>query len=243
MRSEAGINGNMLKWIAVVTMAVDHVGAGILEAFVMNAWGGSPLGDRFLGSWNEIRAVDRLLRYIGRPAFPIFCFLLVEGFFHTRDVKKYAAQLGIFALVSEIPFDLALHVSIFDASYQNVYFTLLIGLLTIWFIQAHGKALPARVLGMAAGVGAAEFLHTDYGWFGVALIVILYLLHEQRLSQCVAGGLSCLWEWTAPLAFLPIFFYNGERGRQPKWFFYWFYPAHLCLYYLIGAWALPAVLR
>lgn len=232
----------MLKWMAIVIMAIDHIGASILETYAMNAWGGSPLGDHFLDNWNEILAVDRVIRYIGRPAFPIFCFLLVEGFLHTRDVKKYAIRLGIFALVSEIPFDLALHITFFHWEYQNVFFTLLIGLLAIWFIRSHGETLPVRILGLAAGAMAAEMLHTDYGAFGVALIVLLYLLREHRVWQCLLGGLCCLWEWTAPLAFLPIFFYNGERGRQPKWFFYWFYPVHLLLYSAIGTWVLPAII-
>ena len=100
MKTRAGLSGSALKWIAVLVMAVDHLGAGLLEAYVLNAWGDSPLGGRFLEQWDEILAVDQVLRYIGRPAFPIFCFLLVQGFLHTHDVKRYAVRLGIFALIS-----------------------------------------------------------------------------------------------------------------------------------------------
>lgn len=242
MRTRFGISGGALKWIAVLCMAIDHVGAGILEAFVLNAWGGSPMGDHFLGKWNEILAVDSVIRYIGRPAFPIFCFLLVEGFLHTRDVKKYAVRLGIFALISEVPFDLALRISPFDWKHQNVFFTLLIGLLAIWFMKTYKDTLWARAAALAAGAVLAELLHTDYGAFGVGLIAVLYLLRERRVWQCVLGAVCCYWELTAPLAFLFIYFYNGERGRQPRWFFYWFYPAHLLLYYMAGAWVLPALI-
>lgn len=241
MRTRFGISGGVLKWIAVLTMAIDHAGACFLEVFMLNIWGGSPLGDRFYGSWDRIVHVDMLIRYIGRPAFPIFCFLLVEGFLHTRDVKKYAVRLGIFALVSEIPFDLALHLTPFAWKNQNVYFTLLIGLLAIWFIEAQGETFGARLTGLAGGALLAELLHTDYGAFGVGLIVALYVMRKNRLWQCVLGALCCLWELTAPLAFLPIYLYNGERGRQPKWFFYWFYPAHLLAYYAIGMWVLPGL--
>lgn len=242
MRTEIGISGGALKWIAIVTMAVDHIGASILETFVLNAWGGSPLGYAFSGQWDEILRFDRILRFIGRPAFPIFCFLLVEGFIHTHNVKKYAVRLGIFALVSEIPFDLAFHLTPFHRGYQNVFFTLLFGLLAIWFIKAHGETLTARILGLAGGMALAELFHTDYGAFGVALISVLYLLRDKKVRQCILGAVCCAWELTAPLAFVFIWFYNGERGRQPKWFFYWFYPAHLLLYYAVGTWILPAVL-
>ena len=76
----------------------------------------------------------------------------------------------------------------------------------------------------------------------MVLVVLLYLLRDRKTMQCIWGALICIWELTAPLAFLLIYFYNGERGKQPRWFFYWFYPAHLLLYYIIGTWALPAAL-
>ena len=135
MKTKWGISGSVLKWFAVITMVIDHFGASVLETYVMNVWGRSPLGNLFSDHWNELLRVDRILRYIGRPAFPIFCFLLVEGFLHTRDVKKYAMRLGIFALISEIPFDLAVRGKFFDWQYQNVYVTLLLGLLTIWALK------------------------------------------------------------------------------------------------------------
>lgn len=241
MRTKFGISGGTLKWLAIILMAIDHIGASILEVFMMNIWGTAPAGDFFQPQVAQIYEVDQIIRYIGRPAFPIFCFLLVEGFVHTHDVKKYALRLGIFALVSEIPFDLALRTVPFYLGYQNVFFTLFIGLLAIWFIDAHGETLVARVLGLAGGALLAELLHTDYGAFGVGLIVVLYLLRKRRGWQSILGAACCYWEITAPLAFVCTYFYNGKRGRQPKWFFYWFYPVHLLCYYVIGAWILPAV--
>lgn len=241
-KPDSGISGSVLKWFAVITMAIDHVGAGLLESYIMNAWGGSPLGHMFAGKWKELLAADSVIRYIGRPAFPVFCFLLVQGFVHTRDVKKYAARLFAFALVSEVPFDLALRITPFYWKHQNVFFTLLIGLLAIWFMKTFKNRLWARMLGLLAGAALAEILHTDYGAFGVALIVLLYLLQKKKVLQCVLGAVCCAWETTAPIAFVLIWFYNGKRGRQPKWFFYWFYPAHLLLYALIGMYVLPAAL-
>ncbi|MCD8098448.1 MAG: conjugal transfer protein TraX [Lachnospiraceae bacterium] len=242
MKNRFGISGSELKWIAVITMAIDHLGACILENFVLNGNGNSPLGSIFAGQWGVIHAFDRILRCVGRVSFPLFCFLLVEGFFHTRDVKRYAMRLGLFALLSEIPFDLALRGKAFVWSCQNVYFTLLIGLLTIWFMEGQKERRWLQLPGFLVGCGAAYLLHTDYDVFGIALIAFLYLLREQRLVQSVGGALLCLWEeWSAIFAFALTYLYNGRRGRQSKWFFYCFYPAHLLLYYLIGAYLLPVI--
>ena len=81
-----GISGSMLKWMAVLIMAIDHAGAGLLEAYVMNAWGSSPLGSAFLEKWDELIMVVQVIRTIGKLAFPLLCFLLVKKFVHTINL-------------------------------------------------------------------------------------------------------------------------------------------------------------
>lgn len=111
MKTKRGLNGCVLKWIAIILMAIDHFGASILENFLLNVWDVSPLGDLlrdYPDYWDLVLMADRVIRKIGRPAFPVFCFFIVEGFCHTRNVKNYAVRLGIFALISEVPFDLAI---------------------------------------------------------------------------------------------------------------------------------------
>ncbi len=232
-----GLTGSTLKWIALITMFIDHIGAVLLENGLLPLLNDSVLVGSSLAfrpdSFRTWYMADYVLRMIGRLAFPIYCFLLVEGFYYTKNVLKYIFRLGAFALISEIPFNLA-HGSLRYDAMQNVYFTLAIGLLTLWCMQLIDTRLskyvwlkiPAALLGMLL----AEFLRTDYSSFGVLLIILLYLLRENRLRQSIAGAIATVWETTAPLAFVLTYFYNGKRGRQlPKYFFYVFYPAHLLL--------------
>lgn len=226
MTNQKGISGSALKIIAILSMLTDHIGAVLIGAY-----------------YSQYQNLYYLCRYIGRLAFPIFCFLLIEGFLHTKNIKKYCMRLFLFALVSEIPFDLAFNRSLFYIKYQNVFFTLFIGLITVCGMQyaensLQDKAylqLACRILILASGMGCARLLHSDYGEVGVACIALLYLFQQRRLY---AMALACLvlvfmssMEITAFAAVPLIKFYNGERGLKLKYVFYVFYPAHLLLLY------------
>ena len=144
VKETGGITGSTLKIIAIVTMFIDHVGAALFEHYQYNFL--EPMGAEFckeaitskipwlwadwMGDPAAVQNIDLILRAIGRIAFPIFCFLLVEGFLHTRNVKKYLIRLFIFALVSDVPFDLAFFGEI-GLNHQNVFFTLLLGVLAL----------------------------------------------------------------------------------------------------------------
>lgn len=235
-----GISGSTLKLIAIVTMFIDHTGATVIRAIVSHPAISSDPGLRAL--WQQIYDVSR---DIGRIAFPIFCFLLVEGYLHTRNAWKYAQRLFLFALISEIPFDLALRGDWFYPAKQNVYFTLFIGLLVmigINRITANGaRNLFLAALPIAAGMYLALWIDTDYNYKGVFLIAILYLMRYTRLYQCIGGAAASAWEMPAPFAFLPVYLYNGKRGLSLKYFFYWFYPVHLMLLWAIQTLVVPAL--
>lgn len=236
------ITGFTLKWIAVVTMVLDHIGAVFLSDWlwaathstVVPGWRGAALswaGQHLALLWQ----VQTLLRLIGRLAFPLFCFLLVEGFCHTRNVKRYALRLGIFALLSEIPFDLAFSHGMLAVEKSNVFFTLLIGLgalCLLYAMQERGNSL-AGLLTVCVAALAAELLHTDYGAAGVMCIVLLYFLREQPLTAYTLAVVvltmgTGVWMELAALVMLPVLAnYHGVRGRQKKYFFYAFYPLHL----------------
>ncbi|ADL35025.1 hypothetical protein bpr_I2292 [Butyrivibrio proteoclasticus B316] len=254
------INGNTLKIIACITMLIDHLTAGIMLPVVRN---GLYSGDL---TANELNTIYIILRGIGRIAFPIFCFLLVEGFIHTRSRLRYALSLLLFGIISEIPFDLifyaeeeifniniieALEANSYLLNYQcNVFFTLLIGLLVIWAIDAtvrliKEKNIPPLLSFLAAavitliGCVIAYRINSDYDFYGVLLITIFYVLQKYEYLRILAGYvfISQLGiEYLAFPGFILMALYNHKRGRKLGWlkyFFYLFYPVHLTLIYII----------
>lgn len=225
-----GISGCVLKVIAMVSMLIDHTAAVLIAPF------------------QNLTPLYIAMRVIGRLAFPIYCFLLVEGFYHTRNRKKYAGRLFLFALISEIPFDLAFNQKIWDFSYNNVFFTLLIGLLVIWGTDASKDWVTEQKFGSAvtilrnvltivilcAGCFLAAILNTDYSAVGILVIFAIYTIKDNRLMGSgvaigILGILAGFIEFVALLDLIPIYFYNGTRGKQIKYFFYAFYPVHLLI--------------
>lgn len=228
------VYGSTLKWIAILTMLCDHIAAVVLMPLygvVVDFTSLSSLAAAFASG--GITTLCSLLRLIGRLAFPIFCFLLAEGLHYTHSRVRYLRNILIAGLLSEVPFDLCLRSTPFALDTQNVMWTLALGLIACTLLdRLHNR----RWLGLLAALGCAAvayITHTDYDAFGVVLIVLLYLLRQERLPQCLVGAFMTAFEYSAPLAFVPIYCYNGRRGRQMKWFFYLFYPVHLFLLYLI----------
>lgn len=235
-----GLSGNALKIIAMVTMLIDHIGAVIIEPGIFHTPDQAAV-QAVLATEAGLKwiAVDQVLRTVGRIAFPIFCFLLVEGFLHTKDVKKYLMRLLAFALISEVPFDMAIFGTWFDPAYQNVFFTLFIGLLVLEGYRRLEASQMKQILVMFAGCAAAFLVRCDYNVFGIVLVVILYLFRNNKRYRTVAGALMAAMEsnsffCAAALAFIPIHLYNGTRGKSGlKYVFYWFYPVHLLILYAI----------
>ena len=244
LTEKRGIPGSVLKWVAIITMLIDHIGVVLVLGWAKSR--------HYWGVGIESLSFYYALRGIGRLGFPLFCFLLVEGFLHTRSRRNYLLRLALFALISEIPFDLAFQGVWLEFANQNVFFTLSLGLLTVmlWDKLTLGNAPdcpPWRglaAIGCAIVLGAAaHYLETDYGAMGVALILVLYLLHDRPWARdLLAGGVLAAmipfgshWiELFGALAFPLFHLYNGQRGRQMKYFFYVFYPAHLLLLALIA---------
>lgn len=215
-----------LKIIALITMIIDHYGA-IFEGHV------------------------HMYRIIGRIAFPIYCFLLTEGYLHTKDVKKYALRLFIFALISELPFDLAFFEEL-GFEHQNIFFTLFIGLIAIHVIHiASEKSMKQRLavtaLAIIISFAAASLLRVDYKIIGIIYILAFYLTRNlpkhQRFFAVAAAMLitnfimsaSVLQQYSL-ISLIFLYFYNKEPGLSNKLLqlsFYAAYPIHLFIFYLM----------
>ncbi len=207
----------IFKWIAIVAMLMDHVGSVFITA--------SP--DYFI------------FRGIGRLAFPIFVFFIAEGCFKTRNIKKFLLRLFIFALISEFPFDFAFFGTGVYLYHQNIFFTLFLGALSIYtFTQFQEKDKPYKSLSMMMPfliAVVAEFLYTDYGGVGVLMIFYLYYFRENFRYQAlvlVFGNIvlalsSSPIQLLGILTIIPLYYYNGQRGKNFKYLFYAFYPVHL----------------
>ena len=197
-----------LRILAMVLMLIDHAGRTL---FPGQLW----------------------MICLGRLAFPIFAFQTAEGYWHTHDFKRYCLRLTVFALISEIPFNLMVFGSAFGLGHQNVMFTLLLGLMACrLYDRGKGWALIPLFL-------AASILRPDYGVLGVATVLLFYAFREEKPAQLLLlvlingfgyGVLSI--QTFAVLAWLPLSLYRGEKGRGGAWLQYGsyvFYPLHMLL--------------
>ena len=228
-------------------MLIDHIAAG-----VMIPWAKYGIIPQKM-SLEQLNNIYYTMRCVGRWAFPIFCFLLVEGFIYTKSRLRYASSLLIFAFVSEIPFDVLFHsksehlnihvTEVIGANREvfskqcNVYFTLFFGLLTIWAIDSCYRYFKEKELSIYLnGVSIALFtgisclitykINSDYDFMGILLIVVMYLLRSLPHLNLLAGYalLSCYSiEFQAWPAFLLMVLYNHKRGPRLGYFKYIFY--------------------
>ncbi len=226
-----GLSGSTLKMIALVIMFIDHIGAVIVQRTMT-----MPGFDHDF--WSSLYMP---IRYVGRLAFPVFCFLLVEGFQHTSNIKKYLSGILVFAVISEIPFNLGIAGKFFSLEYQNVFWELALGIAAMYCFERIEKKKTGYLIQVLLRIGViivfaalAEALNLDYGMYGIISIVALYAFRQNRLMQLLVGALTFYWEPVAPFAFLLIALYNGKRGKNIKYAFYVFYPTHLLLLYAIA---------
>ena len=249
MRNKKGLTGSMLKIIAMISMLIDHTAYTVLGTILVRNGINSVknCSPEYMISMIESGSIgwvylgyQIMRKVLGRLAFPVFCFLLVEGFEKTRSRSRYALRMLLFALISEIPFDLLFSLKPIDWKSQNVIFTLLLGFLTMWgmeWIEVKSRDLETQwglqiLLVMATGF-LAEKISCDYGASGILAIGLFFIFRKNRSLQLLLGCGSFFWEWPACFSCIPLSFYNGERGMKLKYVFYAFYPVHLLLLYLL----------
>lgn len=215
-----GISQETLKIIACVTMLLDHIGAAV---------------------WPSAE-----LRVIGRLAFPIYCFLLAEGIHYTKNPKGYGLRILVGLALSEVPFDL-LFFGRLTWGHQNVMVTLLLGYL-YGMVQKRASDLGIRIILLLPFLFLAEWLRTDYGGWGVAMVGLFVLTRDMPnraiwqvlglgLISWMIGGMGvAIGHVRVPIqlfalfALLPIWCYSGHKATGNVWIqrmFYLFYPLHL----------------
>lgn len=216
------LDGTSLKLIAMISMVFDHVG----DMFFPGAL------------W---------MRMIGRLAMPLFSFCIAEGYAHTKNKQRYLMRMGVFALVSEIPFDLAFEGRV-GLGHQNIMLSFFLAILALMLfdrIRGEGKehAVGKTLLGILCVCAVAVLalvLRADYTLFAVLAVFLFYVLRNRHpLLRCGVGvGFLALtrtvgYYRATGLSLIPLLLYNGKRGRGLKWLFYAFYPGHLLLLYLL----------
>lgn len=223
------MNYFILKIIALITMTIDHIGIVLLN--------------------NNIYC-----RLIGRLSFPLYCLLIVNGFYHTSNCKKYLSRLFMFALISELPFDLAFNTNFLDS--QNIFFTLTFGLLLITLIDTIYKKninVLLKFLYISILVFIISFINeimrNDYGWFGIILIFIFYICYGNKninkiylmLGLAVVNILYFIinknvFELMSILDVIFIILFENKtikKNKTIKTICYFYYPVHLLILFFI----------
>ena len=222
-------SGSALKTIALITMMIDHVAHGLL---INMDFAVTP----FLTIGSVKISIYLICRLIGRIAFPIYCFLITEGFIHTHDKRIYGANLLGFALISEIPWNLE-HTGTFLYSSQNVFFTLFLGFFALCIYDRFKGQFGKLALSLGAVFIVAILLRADYGVKGVAIILLMYLLRQYPVVQAFCCSAPLNYPFASIFAFVPINMYNGERGfinnKVLKYIYYAAYPLHLLIIWML----------
>jgi len=220
------MTGFVIKIIACITMILDHIKYAI------------PITNNYF------------TQYLGRISFPLFAFLVTEGYVHTSDLKRYYKRLILFACISQIPFML-FRTLVGKWQMLNIMFTLLLGLTAI-LIYDKGKNKIISCLAVIVIIYLGKVLRVDYGWWGVAIIFVIYLFRNKKILLSISYIiLSTVYYYLTfgnallklknmyyliftivPIIFILI--YNGKQGRKIKYFFYAFYPVHMIILYLLS---------
>lgn len=212
-------DGFILKVVAIITMVIDHLSAALEN--------------------NISPTIYELGRTIGRTSFPLFAYMIAVGYRKTKDKKKYLLRLLLVGILSEPFFDYLLFYKYFEKSYNNIFFTLFLGLLALVISGEIKKIIENKILKFAIEALIvliisffAEYVHTDYGFYGVFLIYTFHLYLEFRKKEFITipffyGITQTIFVFPA---YILILLDNKKKGRHiSKYFTYLFYPGHIII--------------
>ena len=239
------VSVNTLKIAGAVLMTLYFFGAAVIQNGILHVHSYTPEQlNEMLGSdagamlWAGIASMAEI---IGMIAISIYAYLLAQGVEHTSNMKKYALSVLVCALVSEVPYDLAVYGEVWYWESQNTLWTVFIALVTLWIIRfAEGRRGSYALIAIAAIGGClwAVLLRCKYGWGFVLIAVALYLLRRRRTMSLIVGvGVSMVYI-TAAMGFILISMCDGERRTEEsglrKYAYYAYYPLLLAL---LAVWA------
>ena len=230
-KERTAVSAALLKYIAVICMVIDHA-----------AWAFVPTAS----------VLGQLLHTVGRLTAPIMCFFVAEGYYHTRSRKRYLLRMAVFAVISVIPYAFYSADGNWNAVFSRFYdlgmiYTLTLGLLSVIVWNSNADE-PVKLLGVAVLLFLSTF--GDWPYAGVLWVLAFAVFREEPkkrdIAFCIVSVFMAAWisaryfprmgfgclrltlcQFGTLLALPLLRLYNGERGNQPKWFFYIFYPAHL----------------
>lgn len=237
------ISVNSLKMIGAVLMVLYFFSACVVQNGILHVsdYTAEELNalmeaDSQIMLWAGIGSIGSV---IGVAGIPIFAYLLVQGVEHTSSLHRYALSVLVFAVISEVPYDLAMTGRPWDWSEQNSLWTVFIALVMLWLMKRfQGSGMVPLMLCFlfgAAGCFWAILLRCKFGAGFVLIAAILYLLRERRGISCGLGALVSLIYATAPLGFVLVVMCDGRRrdvSRRGKYAYYALYPVMLMLFAL-----------
>lgn len=238
------ISADGLKMFACVMMLLQTIGISVVEKGLIQI--DQYTQEQFSALLAEdshmmfLAGVGSVLQLLGGMAVPLFAFLLVEGFRHTSDYRRYLLSVVLFAALSEIPYDLAMYQKVWEPAGQNALCSMAVSLLMLYFLrmtESAGRAagILAKLLIVTGGVVWVSLFRAQYGLGIVLLTAVFYLFYARNGWKLVLGILISLLNVTGPLAFYGIWCYNEVRtDRIPRYVYYLFYPLHLLVLGLIG---------
>lgn len=235
------VTSTTLKWYGCITMLFYTLSMSVIQNGILHVnqfsntelremWAADP-DLMLLSSW---AAVFQLL---GGLAVPVFAFLLVEGFLHTKNYRHYLLRLLGFGVLSEIPYDLAMSGRLFDWTGQNMLLTLAVCLVMLYGLKLFAASRGVQALIVIAAVFWVSLVKAQFGLCMVLLAAVYYLLRDKPTAKLWLSGLVGLMYVTGPISNFVLKRYNGQRGQLPgKWLFYCLYPAHLLVLGLLAHW-------
>lgn len=235
------VSVNGLKIAGAILMTLYFLGAAVIQNGILHvsSYTAAELNELLAGDpqamlWASLASLAEIIGMIG---ISIYAYVLAQGAEHTSSMWKYALSVLVFAVISEVPYDLALYGKVWNWESQNTLWTVLIALVTLWLMKTvEGRGTMTYLLSAVAILGGclwAALIHCRFGWGFVLTAAVLFLFRKRRVIALIAGLGASLIYITAAMGFILISLCDGERrtgeSSLGKYAYYAYYPLLLIL--------------